>query len=199
MLAVTGYRSKIVEELRKLLPPEEEVARNYNVITDQGIDATVCDRYLFCAGVLRPKTLREQTANEVDESIEANLLRPMRACESILSVNAKARIAVMGSESGFSWSYDGTYAAAKAALHRYVETKKLKPDQQLVCVAPSIIEDCGMTLRREDTENLERRRKAHPKQRFLKAVEIARLIHFLLYVDQGYISNTVIRVNGGGS
>jgi len=195
MLAVTGFHSKIVDELRKLLPGGEEI-----VPFDRLIDPKVwCDRYLFCAGVLRPKRLEEQSLDERDESWHVNLIRPMLLCDEILARNSRARIVVMGSESGFSWSFDGTYAAAKAALHRYVETKKLKPDQQLVCVAPSIIEDCGMTMRREDTENLERRRKAHPKQRFLKAVEIAKLIHFLLYVDQGYISNTVIRVNGGGN
>ena len=194
MLAVTGYRSKIVEELRKLLPPEEEVVW----IERKQKSPINCGRYLLCTGLLRPIELLEQQQDESHESLEVNLLRPMRQCDYILEMNAKARICVMGSESGFSWSYDGVYAASKAALHRYVETKKLKPDQQLVCVAPSIIEDCGMTLRREDKENLDSRRNAHPKQRFLKAVEIAKLVHFLLYADQGYISNTVIRVNGGG-
>jgi NAD(P)-dependent dehydrogenase (short-subunit alcohol dehydrogenase family) len=193
MLAVTGYGSRIVDELRKLLPADEQTLR-----IDDLADWSP-DRYLLCAGILRPLKLHEQTVAQITESMLVNLIRPMQLCDLILERNDKARICVIGSESGFSWSFDGTYAAAKAALHRYVETKKLKPDQQLVCVAPSIIEDCAMTLRREDKENLERRRKAHPKQRFLKAVEIAKLIHFLLYVDQGYISNTVIRVNGGGN
>lgn len=191
MLAVTGYRSKIVEELRKLLPAHEKVVR-----CDELADWTA-DSYLFCAGLLRPKTLLHQTKEEIEESIWVNLLSPMQLCDSVLKRNDKARICVMGSESGFSWSHDGAYAAAKAALHRYVETKKIGPHQQLVCVAPSIIEDAQMTLRRQDTDNLERRRQAHPKQRFLKAVEIARLIHFLLYVDEGYVSGTVIRVHGG--
>lgn len=194
MLAVTGYRSKIVEELRKLLPPEEEVVR-----LDDLRSVTDCNQFVLCAGLLRPRQLFGQGDAEIAEGLEVNLIRPMLLCDQILSRNNQARIVVMGSESGFSWSYDGVYAASKAALHRYVETKKLKPDQQLVCVAPSIIEDCGMTLRREDKDNLESRRQAHPKQRFLKAVEIAKLIHFLLYVDQGYISNTVIRANGGGN
>lgn len=195
MLAVTGYRSKIVEELRKLLPGGEEI-----VPFDRLIDPKVwCDRYLFCAGVLRPRRIEEQSLDQRDESWHVNLIRPILLCNEILGRNDHARIVVMGSESGFSWSYDDVYAASKAALHRYVETKKLKPDQQLVCVAPSIIADARMTLERKDVENLERRRDAHPKGRFLAAAEVARMIHFLLYVDEGYTTGTVIRMNGGGN
>ena len=104
---------------------------------------------------------------------------------------------MIGSESGFAWGFDGAYAGAKAALHCYVENKPLRPKQQLVCIAPGIIEDAGMTERRMDKENLEKRRKDHPKHRFLTSDEVAKLAHFLLYVDQGYISNVVIRMNGG--
>lgn len=190
-LAVTGYGSKIVSELSQLLPAGEEVVR----LTDETHKA---DRFLLCAGLLRPKTLLEQTGQEIRESLLVNLIQPIQACDEILRFNPKARIVVMGSESGFSWSYDGAYAAAKAALHRYVETKKLGPHQQLVCVAPSIIENAGMTLRRLDVDNLKKRMDTHPKHRFLKAIEVARMIHFLLYVDEGYTTGTVIRMNGGG-
>ena len=192
MLAVTGIRSRIVEELRPLLPEGEEVVR----IDDK---PPICNRYLLCAGLLRPKRIEEQTELELIESIKVNLLRPVLLCEDIFDRNDNARVCIVGSESGFSWSYDGAYAAAKAALHRYVETKRLRPNQQLVCVAPSIISDAQMTLARKDLENLENRRENHPKKRFLKAIEVARLIHFLLYVDEGYLSGTVIRMNGGGS
>lgn len=190
MLAVTGYRSKIVEELRALLPPGEEVVRISNGVVDAG-------RYLLCAGLLRPMTLGAQSLNEIAEAIKVNLIEPMQLCDLLLAHNDRARICVIGSESGFAWSHDGTYAAAKAALHRYVETKKIGQHQQLVCVAPSIIEDCGMTLRREDVDNLKRRMDEHPRRRFLAAVEVARMVHFLLYVDEGYTTGTVIRMNGG--
>jgi NAD(P)-dependent dehydrogenase (short-subunit alcohol dehydrogenase family) len=192
MLAVTGYRSKIVDELRPLLPEGEEVVRMADYIPEDA------ERYLLCAGVIRPKTLREQTKAEIAETLDVNLITPIRLCDAILEHNPKARICVIGSESGYSWSYDGVYASAKAALHRYVETKKLEPHQQLVCVAPSIINDTGMTLARQDVENLKAREMAHPKGRLLSPLEVAKVIHFLLYQDLGYITGTVIRVNGGG-
>ncbi|MFS2208487.1 hypothetical protein, partial [Variovorax sp. Varisp36] len=62
-------------------------------------------------------------------------------------------------------------------------------------MAPGIIGDAGMTLRRADKHNLMARQMAHRKRRFIEAIEVARLIHFLLYVDQGYLSGIVIRMN----
>lgn len=192
MLAVTGLRSKIVEELRSLLPEWERVVR----ISDVG-QAPLCERYLLCAGVLRPKALAEQSSAEIGEGLHVNLIRPIELCEEVLATNDRARICVIGSESGFTWSHDGAYAAAKAALHKYVETKRLGSGQQLVVVAPAIISDTLMTIARKDTENLSKRIDKNPKKRFLKAIEVARMVFHLLYVDEGYTTNVVIRMNGG--
>ena len=114
----------------------------------------------------------------------------------ILATNSAARICVIGSESGYRGSYDGTYAEAKAVLHHYIEATCLRPGQQLVGISPGIIADAGMTTRRMDTENLARRLEEHPKRRFLVAREVARMAQTLLY-DQPYISGTIIRMHGG--
>lgn len=195
MLAVTGYNSRIVQELIEIVPGDDQIPAIMSM--ERPDDTPIVTRYVLCAGVLRSKPLSEQSLDEITESVLVNGIWPMQLCDRILHYNDHARICIIGSESGYTWSHDGTYAAAKAALHRYVETKKLKPGQQLVCVAPSIVGDAGMTLRRTDTENLDRRRQENPKRRFLKAVEVARMVHFLLYVDEGYTTGTVIRMNGG--
>lgn len=195
MIAIRGIHSAIAQELIKLLPKGEEVRE-----IDRGERIEYedrADRFFYCQGLLRPKSLIEQTGSEKNESLWVNAIRIIRDCDLILERNPKARICVMGSESGFAWSFDGAYSAAKAALHRYVETKRLStPDQQLVCVAPSIIEDAGMTIRRKDQGNLIQRRLEHPKRRFLQAAEVAAMVHFLLYVDRGYTTGVVIRMNG---
>jgi NAD(P)-dependent dehydrogenase (short-subunit alcohol dehydrogenase family) len=193
MLAVTGYNSRIVQELLPLLPEGEELV----AISDRGAVMEEARRFLLCAGVLRPARLTSQTEDEAAETMEVNCFRPIRLCEHILERFDDARICVIGSESAFTWSFDDAYAASKVAVHRYVETRKLGPKQQLICIAPSIISDANMTLAREDTENLERRRAEHPKRRFLLAREVAKLIHFCLYQDEGYLSGQVIRMNGG--
>lgn len=195
MLAVTGYNTTIVQSLLSLIPTRETVRR---IAPGETLgDAVKAERFVFAAGLLLGKAVSEYQDGDMEAVMQANYYWPVRLCEQILAENPAARIVVLGSESGIKGSHDTVYAGAKAALHKYVETKKLKPYQQLVCVAPSIVEDSGMTQRRQDLDNLERRRREHPKGRLLKAKEVARLIHFLLYVDRGYISGTTIVMNGG--
>lgn len=193
MIAIRGASSAIALALLALVTePVVEIPRDGPVPMN-------ADRYLFTAGLLRASPMRQQTAAEISEGWWVNAGSVIRACDEIIARNPVARICVMGSESGYAGSFDGTYAAAKAALHAYVETKALTyPGQQLVAIAPSIIGDAGMTLRRKDTEALMRRRLDHPKRRFLEAAEVAALVHHVLYVDRGYLSGTVIRMHGGG-
>ena len=176
------------------LPPWEQA-----VPVERGACNTNADRHLFAQGLLTPKTIGQQSGDELAASFIANAASTIRQCDLILATNDKARICVIGSESGFSWSFDGAYAASKAALHRYVETKRLPypKRQQLICVAPSIIGDSGMTRRREDMANLRQREAEHPKGRFVTMSEVCRLIHHVLYVDDGYLTGAVIRMNGG--
>lgn len=192
MIAIRGAKSKIAQELLELLPCGEqvvEIGRGDAMLLD-------ADRYLFCAGLLLGTN--EPTAKQYEAALEANFEAVRWQCDRVIEGNPDARICVVGSESGFSGSFDIAYAQAKAALHRYVETKRLRTrDQQLVCIAPSIIADAGMTMRRTDGGTLIRKSQAHPKRRFLTSREVARAIHFALYVDEGYLSGVVVRLNGG--
>lgn len=192
MIFARGANSAIALELSSLCSVEP-VERG-NRMPDAG------ERYLFCAGLIRQKPIAEQSEAEIAETFMVNAASVIRECDRLLSVNPRARICVIGSESAFKWSFDGAYAAAKAALHRYVETKRLQsPDQQLVCVAPTCIVNTGMNKQRnaDGVAALEARRLTHPKQRWLQPIEVARMVHFLLCVDEGYTTNTVIRMNGG--
>ncbi len=201
MLVVSGADSQIIKELLQLAPdndirPVRLRGAGFSAHT-MGHVPLDADRYVLASGVQHPRLAVEQSESEIQNSLTTNLVSIVMVCENVLGVNERARICVVGSISGYCGSYDGIYALSKAALHRYVETKRLDyPDQQLVAVAPDIIEDAGMTLRREDADVLEKRRTQHPKKRFLRAEEIARLIKFLLWDDQGYISNTVVKMTG---
>lgn len=194
-IAINGGRSAIAQALRNhWLDPGESV-----VWTQRGQDMPLdARRYLFCQGLLFGKRADEHTAHEAAESLYVNYTWIANQCDRILNHNDVARICLIGSESGIAGSYDRVYADAKKRLHAYVETKRLRlPAQQLVCIAPSIIADAGMTLRRQDAANLAQRMQDHPKRRFLLADEVAGLIHYVLYVDHGYLSGVVIRMNGG--
>lgn len=194
MLVVRGAGSQIAKAIVPLLPAGEHVYVSHRHVRVP----TTAERYLFCDGLLIGKRLEDQTDDETAETMFANYYGVRDQCDRVIAQNDDARIAVIGSESAFAGSYDEAYAEAKRALHTYVETKQLRtPQQQLVCVAPSIIQDCAMTTRRTDVDNLECRRREHPKRRFLQASEVAKLVHFLLYVDKGYLSGVVLRMNGG--
>ena len=192
MIHARGAGSSIAVELNKL-HPVRPVWRADPIPLDG-------DRYLFCQGIIQQKRPVDQTSVEMLHTFWVNCARTIQECDRILDVNPKARICVVGSESAFKGSFDGIYAAAKAGIHRYVETKRLKySGQQLVCVAPTCILGTGMNEQRNEDGKaaLEARRIKHPKQRWLEPIEVATLIHFLLFVDEGYITNVVIRVNGG--
>ena len=192
MIYVRGAGSiiaKALEKFHRIVP-----VRRGNQMPDDG------ERYLFCVGIIRQARISYQTEDEVAETFLVNTARVIRECDRLLVANERARICLMGSDSAFKWSFDGAYAASKAALHRYVETKRLKyPGQQLVCVAPSCIEGSAMNLRRnaDGKRALDERIKSHPKRRLIQPIEVARMVHHLLCVDEGYTSGIVIRMNGG--
>lgn len=209
---VTGRRTTIVEALGTLLPEGEELVGVGRGAGDDveldlaSFDATAlrerfptdAERYVLAAGRLTPARLGDQSAAQIEQSLAVNCISTVQICEHVLTANPRARIVVLGSESGEKGSFDTSYFLAKAALHSYVRERRLHhPTQQLVAVAPSTIGDSGMTQRRSDQDNVNRILAGLPKRRFLEAVEVARLIAFLLFTDAGYLSNEVINVNGG--
>jgi NAD(P)-dependent dehydrogenase (short-subunit alcohol dehydrogenase family) len=196
VIAIRGAESKIAQELLHRIPHDER-----RIVVLRGADMPLdADRYFFCQGLLRPKRIEEQSLDELTEGYAANAGQVISQCERILEHNESARVCVIGSETAYYGSYDGNYARAKRDLHTYIETRTLdRPEQQLVGISPNIIEDCGMTLRRADVGNVSQRRMAHPKGRFVFAAEIASLVHYLLYVDMGYLSGVMIRMNGGAA
>ncbi|MFF0203391.1 SDR family oxidoreductase [Streptomyces sp. NPDC005017] len=155
------------------------------------------DRLLLCHGLLQDTPLAQQSGAQMTLSMTVNLLSTVRLIEHALQANPRMRIAVLGSESGIKGSYDDTYALAKAALHAYVGWRRTGPEQQLVCIAPSMIADTGMTTRRRDQDRVTQRGTQHPKGRLLHSAEVAGLLHHALYEDQGYLTNAVIPLHGG--
>jgi hypothetical protein len=192
-LAIRGFSSSMAQAFLRHLPAWEKP-----VPVERGECNVTAERHLFCNGLIYPKSIQQQSKLERIESFEANLAMTIAQCNKIIAVNDEARILIIGSESGFAGSFDDTYAAMRAGLHRYIEIKKLRTEhQQLVGLAPGIIEDSRMTAARTDLKNLAARKEQHPKHRFLTMLEVCRWMHFLLYVDDGYATGMVVRLNGG--
>lgn len=173
MIAVTGFRTTIVRELSKLVSEEivrVEMAHVYD------FKMPAADRFVFAAGYLAGKPAAKQEALEIKRSFDLNVVNVVALCEAALT-RPRARIVVIGSQSAVNGSHDEVYAASKAALHAYVSFRKVGPEQVLACVAPGIIRDSGMTLRRPDAAEVIATRPT------LSAAEVARQVHDVLYGD----------------
>lgn len=208
-ILLIGSSSKICQELIPLLPVNYEVIPKTSKDCDfnnwddvLNFDRTALhtsDRIVFTHGIVSSKgRYIDRSPQSIEEEIKINLLSTVHLIESALTYNSKVRIVVLGSESGKKGSFDIPYALSKFSLHKYVEERRINyPGQQLVCIAPSLIVDSGMTSKRIDIENIKNSIETNPKKRGVKSIEVARLVHYLLFVDEGYINSTVVHMNGG--
>jgi NAD(P)-dependent dehydrogenase (short-subunit alcohol dehydrogenase family) len=191
-VGIGGARSTIAREFIKLLPDGAEPYCDR--LNELPLD---CDRYLVCTGFLAGKAVSCISPEEAEATFRINFLDPARFCDRLLLHNPRARVCLIGSESGFAGSFDMAYAAAKAGLHLYVETKRLDhPEQQLVALAPTIIADSDMTQRRTDQNALAARAAATRHRRWLSAAEVAAQAYQALFIASPFLSNTVLRLHG---
>ena len=113
------------------------------------------DVYIFNLGYLQAKRIKDQSSSNIIKSLSINALFTIKSCEFIFDNNPKARIFIIGSESGKKGSFDTSYFLAKSMLRAYTKERKLSfEDQQLLLVSPSTIEDGKMTSSRSDTLSL---------------------------------------------
>lgn len=176
-LAVTGFRTTIVQALRALLPAGEEIVRVPMDTSrmEEPLRVPKAERFLLAAGMLLGKPMSEYTTADYGQMLACNVVNPIRICEWVLATNPTARICVIGSESARTGSFDKVYAATKAALHAYVQQRRVREGQQLVLVSPPIILDSGMTARRPDRDRLVETRYT------CSAPDVAAIVHKLLY------------------
>jgi NAD(P)-dependent dehydrogenase (short-subunit alcohol dehydrogenase family) len=205
-ILIIGKNSKIAKEFIKKI-------KNKKIISPSKFDWDMSESFydnkkikiikeankiLLLQSVLTAKDFLKRKQNEINNQININLISVIKICEIALRYNKKVKIIILGSESGIKGSYDIVYGLMKSAIHKYVEERRIKhPKQQLVGIAPSTIADTKMTLKRNDKKNIIKSVKNNPKKRGLKAKEIANLIYNIFYYNTDYITNTVIRVDGG--
>lgn len=194
MLAVTGFRTTIVKALSvRTGEPVERIHADLARPSTPFLWPEECERFVLAAGILYPRQIHELDALEIEQALAVNLVNVMRLCEAILRRVPRARIVVIGSLSGREGSFDQLYAAAKAGVHCYVQTRLVQPPQLLACVAPTIVSDAGMTLRRADYPALLTRRP------FVTSMQVAEMVAALLYADDAQLErlNNSIRFMEG--
>tara|TARA_Y100000591_G_scaffold109378_1_gene93013 strand:+ start:399 stop:1046 length:648 start_codon:yes stop_codon:yes gene_type:complete len=206
-ILVTGGSSKIGKEFVKLLPKNIIIKKPNKIEWDLSKDKfnrkqvnliKNSDKIVILHSKLSSKSHLKKSLKDITNQICLNLTSIIRICEIALNSNPKARIIILGSESGLKGSYDIIYALTKSSIHKYVEERKIKyKDQQLLCLAPSTISDGKMTLKRKDKKNIKKSIYINPKKRGIKSKEISIFIYKLLFEITDYVSNTTIHINGG--
>ena len=206
-ILITGSSSKVGQELIKLIPTDHKVyapkskqfdMNNIELIRKKIKFISSFDKIVLLHSVIDNKLHLQKKTSQMIKQIKVNLLSSIEICEIALKYNPSVRILIMGSESGLKGSFDIMYALTKSSLHKYVEERKIKfKNQQLICVAPSTIIDGGITLRRKDKKNIIKSINQNPKKRGLKSIEIAKVLHNILFEITDYISNTVLHIHGG--
>lgn len=175
----------------------EEMLVN-NSITQLDIDRNYTHKIIYSWGALYSKRLLNQTYTEACQSYVWNFLIPMKILEKFNQVDIEFQFIYISSESARKGSFDGNYAAQKAASERFIrECRLLNVMSSAVCIAPSMISDAGMTKRRQDKEAVHKAAINNPKGRLLESKEVADLISWLIKNPSSYITNTTIDVNGG--
>ena len=206
-ILVTGGSSKIGKEFVKLLPKNIIIKKPNKIEWDLSKDKfnrkqvnliKNSDKIVILHSKLSSKSHLKKSLKDITNQICLNLTSIIRICEIALNSNPKARIIILGSESGLKGSFDIIYALTKSSIHKYVEERKIKyKDQQLLCLAPSTISDGKMTLKRKDKKNIKKSININPKKRGIKSKEISIFIYKLLFEITDYVSNTTIHINGG--
>lgn len=178
MLAVTGFRTSIVRALTaRTGEPVERIHADLARPSTDFLWPEGCERFVLAAGILYPQQVHDLSAAAIIDALSVNLVNVMRCCEKILRSVPTARIVVIGSLSGREGSFDQLYAAAKAGVHCYVQTRLVQPPQLLACVAPTIVSDAGMTLRRADYPAVLNHRPT------VTSMQVAEMVAAMLYAD----------------
>ncbi len=204
---ITGSNCKIGKELIKILPKDSKIYKpskkelnleNLEKISKYKSIIKTCDVIILLHSLIIPKQHLKKSFKDKIKQIKINLLSSIEISEIALKHNKKAKIFIMGSESGRKGSFDIIYALNKAALHKYVEERQIfHPKQQLVGIAPSTIIDGKITIKRKDKKNVIRSIQLNPKKRPIFSFEISNFIYSLIFYNTDYISNTVINIDGG--
>lgn len=154
------------------------------------------------AGINEDKTIRKMTPDDWDKVIKINLNGAFYLSSKVLPhmlergsgriVNISSVVGEMGNVG------QANYAASKSGLHGLTKTMALETAAKGItvnAVTPGFIATEMVTSMPD--EALEKVVKLIPVGRLGEPEEVARVVEFLADPDSGYITGTVVAINGG--
>ncbi|MCI9281314.1 MAG: SDR family oxidoreductase [Bacilli bacterium] len=151
------------------------------------------------AGIAMDSELKDKTKDNFQKILEVNLIGPFLTSKYVLDIMDKGSIINISSTNGLDtyYSYSLDYDASKAGLinltHNFASM--YAPNIRVNCIAPGWIntemnKELDKEYIKEECEHILLERFAEPK-------EIANVVFFLASDEASYITDTIIRVDGG--
>tara|TARA_B100000989_G_C19506778_1_gene456868 strand:- start:26 stop:679 length:654 start_codon:yes stop_codon:yes gene_type:complete len=199
---IFGKSSVISKKLKKKFPKAKLFSRK-DEFKDPSSFVKILNKkeiniIIYVSAILRNKNFVNQTKEEIIESFEVNSWNFIQIVEKINDRKLPAKLIYLSSESAEKGSFDTSYWLSKSSTESFIKECVMKNKKSsIIGIAPSTIEDTNMTLNRNDNSRLKRYKTKHPKKRFLKSNEIVSLIEFLIKFDSEYLTNEIIKINGG--
>ncbi len=208
-----GYsrNSDAAEQLRKELPDGQVSIHQGNIGEPEDAQRVVdevleqhgrLDVLVNNAGINEDKMIRKMSPDDWDKVIKINLNGAFYLSSKVLPhmlergsgriVNISSVIGEMGNVG------QANYAAAKSGLHGLTKTMALETAAKGItvnAVTPGFIATDMVTSMPD--EALEKVVKLIPVGRLGEPGEVARVVEFLADPDSGYITGTVVSINGG--
>ncbi|MBW3601589.1 MAG: 3-oxoacyl-ACP reductase FabG [Actinobacteria bacterium] len=208
-----GYsrNSDAAERLQKALPEGQVSIHQGNIGEPEDAQRVVdevleqhgrLDVLVNNAGINEDKTIRKMTPDDWDKVIKINLNGAFYLSSKVLPhmlergsgriVNISSVVGEMGNVG------QANYAASKSGLHGLTKTMALETAAKGItvnAVTPGFIATEMVTSMPD--EALEKVVKLIPVGRLGEPEEVARVVEFLADPDSGYITGTVVAINGG--
>lgn len=151
------------------------------------------------AGIAIDSELQDKTKEDFRKILDVNLIGPFLTCKYVKDLMDKGSIINISSNTGIDayYSYSLDYDASKAGLinltHNFASM--YAPNIRVNCVAPGWI---NTEMNKEMDEEYVKGECEHILlERFAEPEEIANMVLFLASSKASYITDSIIRVDGG--
>lgn len=151
------------------------------------------------AAICKDNEFYNKTSEEFQEVLKTNLIGPFLACKYIGELMVKGSIINISSTNGidtnetYAMDYDASKAGLISLTHNFA--KVLSPNIRVNSIAPGWINT--ETVNEMEPHYLESEKDKIMLERFAEPEEIANVVFFLASNEASYITDSIIRVDGG--
>lgn len=206
---LTGRNKQLLQETLSALEGEGHAAIAADLTTEEGIRTIVeqcpaLDGVVCNAGINLMAPIFFLKAEEVDTVFRTNTLAPMALINALLKAKRiKSQASLVFTSSMDAVNPDAgsaAYAASKAALASFMRScaKELAPRKiRSNAIQPGLVETGMMHNGMVSEEDLERNKELYLLKRYAQPEEIAWAIIYLLSGASGFVTGSIVTIDGG--